>query len=69
MGELPFALVVYPSVPAQTTEELIAYAKANPEKLSYGTPNSTSLVASETFKFLTNTRASHRCLTSPALRR
>jgi len=55
VGELPFALVVHPSVPAKTTEELIAYAKANPEKMSYGTPNSTSLVASETFKFLTST--------------
>ncbi|WP_284335908.1 Bug family tripartite tricarboxylate transporter substrate binding protein [Comamonas sp. NoAH] len=56
IGELPFALAVHPSVPAQTLQELIAYAQANPDKLSYGTPNSTSLVASETFKFLTKTR-------------
>lgn len=56
VGELPFALVVHPSVPAKTLPELIDYAKANPEKLSYGTPNSTSLVASETFKFLTKTQ-------------
>lgn len=56
VGELPFALAVHPSVPAQNLQELIAYAKANPDKLSYGTPNSTSLVASETFKFLTKTR-------------
>lgn len=56
VGELPFALVVHPSVPAKNLQELIDYAKANPEKMSYGTPNSTSLVASETLKFLTNTQ-------------
>lgn len=56
IGELPFALVVHPSVPAKNLQEFIDYAKANPEKMSYGTPNSTSLVASETLKFLTNTQ-------------
>ena len=55
VGELPFALAVHPSVPAKTVEELIAYAKANPGKLSYGTPNSSSLVASETLRFLSKT--------------
>ena len=52
VGELPFALVVHPSLPVKSVEELIAYAKANPGKLSYGTPNSTSLVASETLRYL-----------------
>lgn len=56
VGELPFALVVHPSVPAKNLQELIDYAKANPEKMSYGTPNSTSLVASETLKFMTKTQ-------------
>ena len=50
VGELPFALAVHPGVPAKTMAELIAYAKANPGKISYATPNSTSLVASETLK-------------------
>lgn len=50
VGELPFALAVHPGVPARTLKELISYAKANPGKLSYATPNSTSLVASETIK-------------------
>nr|MDP2190294.1 tripartite tricarboxylate transporter substrate binding protein [Rhodoferax sp.] len=51
-GEIPFALAVHPSVPAKTLKELIDHAKANPGKLSYATPNSTSLVASETIKRL-----------------
>ncbi len=50
VGELPFALVVNPSLPVRNMRELIAYAKANPGKLSYATPNSTSLVATETLK-------------------
>ena len=33
-----------------STNELIAYAKKNPGKLSYGTPNSATLVGMETFK-------------------
>jgi len=35
VGHLPNILVVNPSVPAKNVKELVAYAKANPGKLSY----------------------------------
>ena len=35
VGHLPNILVVNPSVPANNVKELVAYAKANPGKLSY----------------------------------
>ena len=50
VGELPFAIAVNTALPVKTVKELIDYARANPGKLSYGTPNSTSLVAMETIK-------------------
>ena len=35
VGEVPFVLVVNNALPVKTTAELIAYAKANPGKLSF----------------------------------
>jgi tripartite-type tricarboxylate transporter receptor subunit TctC len=52
VGELPFALVVNNDIPATSVQELIDHARANPGKLTYATPNSTSLVATETLKHM-----------------
>jgi tripartite-type tricarboxylate transporter receptor subunit TctC len=59
--DVNYMLVVHPSVPAKTVAELIAYAKANPGKLSYGSAGSGSLphLATESFKAATGTDIVH----------
>ena len=49
-GSYVFMLVVNPAVPAKTLPELVAYAKANPGKLTYASGNTTGIVAGETLK-------------------
>src|SRR5262249_49070000 len=50
----PFVMVVNPSVPAKTVAELAAYAKANPGKISFGSPGigTPGHVAGELFKIM-----------------
>ena len=57
----PNVLIVHPSVPAKTPQELVAYIKANPGKLSYGTPGlgSSGHLGGEQFKQLHNLDIAH----------
>ncbi len=57
----PYVLLAHPSVPAKTVRELIAYAKANTDKLNYassGTGSSAHL-GMELFKSMTQTKMEH----------
>jgi tripartite-type tricarboxylate transporter receptor subunit TctC len=55
------SMVVHESTPAKTLKELIAYAKANPGKLSYGSAGAGSMthLGAELFKQLTDTDIVH----------
>jgi tripartite-type tricarboxylate transporter receptor subunit TctC len=52
VAESPWVVVVNPDVPANSVKELIAYAKANPGKLSFGSSEPSSRLAGELFKSL-----------------
>jgi tripartite-type tricarboxylate transporter receptor subunit TctC len=53
-AQFPIILVAHPSVPAQTVQELIAYAKKNPGKLAFGSAGNGggTHLAGELFKSL-----------------
>jgi len=59
--DVNYVLVVHPSLPVKTVAELVAYAKANPGKLSYGSAGSGSLphLGTELFKAQTGTDMVH----------
>ncbi|MFL6574098.1 MAG: Bug family tripartite tricarboxylate transporter substrate binding protein [Burkholderiales bacterium] len=45
VGQFGFFIFTHPSVPANNMGELLAYIRANPGKLNYGSGNSTSMLA------------------------
>jgi tripartite-type tricarboxylate transporter receptor subunit TctC len=61
MAKLPYILVVHPKVPVATFTEFIAYAKANPGKLNYGTPGlgSSSHLTGEMLKLAAGIQMTH----------
>jgi tripartite-type tricarboxylate transporter receptor subunit TctC len=58
---LPFVMVVSPSVPAKTVPEFTAYAKANPGKISFGSPGigTPGHVAGELFNMMAGVEMIH----------
>jgi tripartite-type tricarboxylate transporter receptor subunit TctC len=51
VSSTPFVLIVAPRIPANSVPELIAYARANPNKLNFGAPaGATPLLVGELFK-------------------
>ena len=53
LASFPLILSVHPSNPAKNVEELVAWAKANPDKTNYATSSSAFTLASELFKLRT----------------
>jgi tripartite-type tricarboxylate transporter receptor subunit TctC len=57
LGDSPAALLINPSLSVHNLNELVAYSKANPGRLSYGSPGAGTMshLAGELFKSLTGT--------------
>jgi tripartite-type tricarboxylate transporter receptor subunit TctC len=63
IGAYPSFILVRDNLPIKTIQELVAYAKANPGKLSYGHGNNMGQIVAETFKRRTGveiTRVAYR---------
>ena len=61
MSETPLILVINPNRPFKTVPELIAYAKANPGKLNFGSagPGTGTHLTAELFQVATGTKMTH----------
>ena len=61
VAEIPIALVVHPSMPTKTVKELIALAKAQPNKLNFGSSGNGGIghLVGEMFKSATGVQMVH----------
>ena len=59
LGSITLALVTHPSVPVKNVQELVAYGKANPGKLTFGSGSSSSRVAGEMLRAMTGLDVRH----------
>src|SRR5688500_10377682 len=57
--DVPGAFVVHPTLPVKSVKEMVAYLKANPGKLNYGSPapSSANRLEMEMFLHTTGTKA------------
>jgi tripartite-type tricarboxylate transporter receptor subunit TctC len=53
LASFPLILSIYPSHPAKTVQELVAWTKANPDKANYATASSAFTLTTELFKLRT----------------
>ena len=69
IGSLPYAITVYPKVPANNLQELIALARARPGAIRYSSAGNASLahLAGEYFSMLANVKLTHVPYKSSAL--
>jgi tripartite-type tricarboxylate transporter receptor subunit TctC len=59
VGSFTLMLVINKDIPAKTLPELVAYAKANPGRVSYASGNTAGIVAGETLKHWAGFEALH----------
>ena len=61
VASAPLLLVVHPSIPAKSVNELIAHARANPGKLNFGSggPGTTPHLAGEMLKMMAKLEMTH----------
>ena len=61
LGETGYLITVHPSLPIKTTKDVIAYAKASPGKLTYGSSGTggTAHLSGELFDLLAGVRTTH----------
>ena len=59
IGKFPLILVTSPSLPVKSVKELVEYAKARPDKISYGASAAAFQLTTELFNQKTGTRFLH----------
>jgi tripartite-type tricarboxylate transporter receptor subunit TctC len=61
MGETGYLITLHPTLPVKSTQELIAYAKANAGKVTYGSSGTggAAHLSGELFDLMTATRSTH----------
>ncbi|NML15521.1 Bug family tripartite tricarboxylate transporter substrate binding protein [Azohydromonas caseinilytica] len=59
LAEIPFVMLVNPSVPADTPQKFVAHVKANPDKLAWGSGSSGSLIPGHALVAANGLRMTH----------